>query len=689
MIFIALCLYLYSPLFVYSFALYPHGQRFSWTVNSSKYASKTSQAPLRSRRKTRTPGKGRTTIETWRIFDVKVHPDDLAKEVTMNEGPLPPAVRLALEQRFPTPSTDLVTASIVRRSLDARTRKGVPCPFYKYTIDATVKIVRGSWKEQPGRRERLCDTTDDSRSPLVASPTPVSNAPVPAQAPVVVIVGAGPAGLFCAMELVQSSPCRVILLEQGQPVERRGKDIGALMHRRVLNAHSNFCFGEGGAGTWSDGKLTTRIGRNAGPVRHVVETLIRFGAPERIRTEGAPHLGTDTLVRLLRQMRAGLIEKGVEIRFGTKVTQLLLENGAARGVQWERTNENDGTSPSTTGRVVADAVILATGHSSRETYEQLHASGVVLEPKGFAVGFRVEHPQKLITKIQYGKEWGPSVITGKKLTDQANQEYFEVLRSEETPRHIGRLPVPSYRLATQYAHDGTRDRGCYSFCMCPGGQIVPASTNPEEVCVNGMSFSRRDSPFANSALVVTISTDDPLLEPYREQHGVLAGIEFQKDMERRAASMGGGDLTVPVQRLTDFLDGRHSSSGSLASSYRLGVRKSPNHQLYPAAITNALRHSLVDKFDKAMPGFVSDDGVLHGVETRTSSPLRVLRDEETLEAEGIEGLFPAGEGAGFAGGIVSAAVDGLQVARAVQRSFGLKTAPSLQRTKSPGANFHY
>ena len=652
-------------------------------------------------------------LERWRIFDVKVHPDDLiVQSAANNTTVLPPAVHAALARRLRP--VRLESAVIVRRSLDARVRNtrrngdAAPSskhasPMYVYTIDVDVWMRQPSkykkqkvetWKEQPGRRERIVrgEGSTTTREQQPSTRDPLASPPSPS-APVVLVVGAGPAGLLCALELVQQqgTNIRVILLEQGQPVEQRGRAIGALMHRRVLDAHSNFCFGEGGAGTWSDGKLTTRIGRNAGPVRQVLETLVQYGAPPEILVEGAPHLGTDNLVRLLRRMREELVEKGVEIRFGTKVTELILEEGAVQGVAWESVDKEN-SKMAETGRLMGNAVVLATGHSSRETYEQLHASGVKLESKGFAMGFRVEHPQKLITKIQYGSEWGGSVITGKKITDETNSAYFEELRSSETPRHVGKLPVPSYRLATQYANDGTIDRGCYSFCMCPGGQIVPASTNPDEVCVNGMSFSRRDSPFANSALVVSIAPDDSLLEPYRQEHGVLAGIAFQRDMERRAAQMGGGDLTVPVQCLTDFLDGRSplASSPSPPSSYRLGVKPSPCHELYPEAINHALRHSLLNHFEKTMPGFVSEHGVLHGVETRTSSPLRIPRDADTLEAVGTTGLFPSGEGAGFAGGIVSAAVDGLHVAHAVQQALGLGSSSSEQlSSKSQQNMFHY
>lgn len=487
----------------------------------------------------------------------------------------------------------------------------------------------------------------------------------------VVVVGAGPAGLFCALQLALSNPdgMELMLLDRGQPVETRGRDIGALMHRTKLNPESNFCFGEGGAGTWSDGKLTTRIGRNSANVRWILETLVNYGAPANILWEGSPHLGTDNLVRLLRNMRHDLEGRlGMTIHFGTRLTNIQIDPnhpGVVQGVHVERTNSKDGGKEA--NFFAADVVVLATGHSARDVYETLAAEDVTcLEPKGFAVGFRIEHPQKLITKIQYGNEWGLSVRTGKRQTDLANEDFFA--NAEKREDHTGRLPVPSYRLATDKANDGTADggrlRGVYSFCMCPGGQIVPASTNSSEMCVNGMSFSNRDSQWANSALVVTVFPDDPILEPYREKFGILAGLEFQRSMERRAAEMGGSNLTVPVQRVTDFIAGTVSETIP-SSSYRLGVKSSPCHEIYPSPITHALRDALTNHFDGQMPGYVHPDGLLHAVETRTSSPLRIARDGQTYQAKGCSNLFPAGEGAGFAGGIVSAAVDGRSVAEAV------------------------
>eukprot|EP00536_Pseudo-nitzschia_multiseries_P008783 jgi/Psemu1/199071/e_gw1.230.77.1 len=458
----------------------------------------------------------------------------------------------------------------------------------------------------------------------------------------VVVVGMGPAGLFCALQLALNSngKIRPILLDRGQSVEKRGRDIGKLIHRRLLNEESNFAFGEGGAGTWSDGKLTTRIGRNSGTVRLVLERLVEYGAPSDILWKGAPHLGTDNLVRLLRKMRFRLAELGGEIHFGTKMTNLKIDGNRVCGVAAEDINGNQ-------HYFEGDHVVLATGHSARDVYEDLHRAGVKLEPKGFAVGFRIEHPQNIINKIQYGDEWGPSAMDGLD----------------------GKL------------------RGAYSFCMCPGGQIVPASTDPEEVCVNGMSFSKRDSIWANSALVVTVDPDDKILEEYKADHGVLAGLEFQREMERRASKLGGGNLTVPVQRMTDFCDGKISSTIP-SSSYRLGVKSAACHEIYPEPITNALRDALTNHFQKQMPGYYHPDGLLHAVETRTSSPLRIPRDPKTLLAIGTENLYPSGEGAGYAGGIVSAAVDGINVAETILDTMYGESRPNrLETGKTIGFSY--
>ena len=730
---------------------------------TGKLPSKENKSILRGENKNqgRQPGKTSSslpTLETWRIFGISVHPDDQeamdwnkknnveeesSKSMSMTslydsiyERYISPSVLRSLYKRLGIPSSSssssistlLHHVRVVRRSLDARrkNRKGIP-PTYTYVIDidVTPAVARQlRLRHIEGRIELLFTGIQDpfdKVSTVSATTTNHTSSNVSSSnKKQVVIVGAGPAGLFCALTLAQSGLVKPILVERGQPVEQRGKDIGALMHRRYLSTESNFAYGEGGAGTWSDGKLTTRIGRNSGAVRTVLETLVRYGAPPQILVEGAPHLGTDNLVRLLRNLRRDLIHRwGAQVHFGTSMTALQVhpdDPQTIEGVHVTRTIPKEGTKKDTDEKddhsqdalagenaesVVAekqflpgDAIVLATGHSARDVYETLYQAGIPLEPKGFAVGFRVEHPQHVINKIQYGTEWGPSVITGKAKTDATNQDYFDQLRlanrnQEDIGKHSGQLPVPSYRLATDKAHDGLgRTRGVYSFCMCPGGQIVPSSTDPNEICVNGMSFSKRDSLWANSALVVTVAPDDEILNDYRNEYGVLAGLAFQRDMERKAAQLGGGNLTVPVQRLTDFVQGVVSTTIP-QSSYRLGVRSAPCHEIYPTPLTSALKDAIVNYFDKQMPGFYTNQGLLHGVETRTSSPLRISRDRETFVAMGTSNLFPAGEGAGFAGGIVSAAVDGMAVAEAVlDKLFGESREGKVQENlKSVGFDY--
>ncbi|CAM9754198.1 unnamed protein product [Pylaiella littoralis] len=476
--------------------------------------------------------------------------------------------------------------------------------------------------------------------------------------PSVVVVGAGPAGLFAALELVEFG-LKPIIVERGMPVERRGRDIGALFNRAILDPDSNLCYGEGGAGTWSDGKLTTRIGRNSENVRKVLETLVAHGAPERILVDGKPHLGTDKLVRILRDLRAMLIERGATFRFDTKVEGFLTRGGGERGAI-------RGLKLAGGGEIVADRVILAVGHSARPVYERLLDSGVSLQAKGIAVGFRIEHPQEMINELRYGAEIASMVDRGR-----------------------GKIPVADYRLTQSLGamsgqergdaeegvkeaatRTGNQDRSCYSFCMCPGGQVVPTSVDPKEVCVNGMSFSKRESKWANAALVVSLSPGDvaedvAAMEGADAGNGPLRGVRWQSTMERRAADMGGGNLVAPVQRVTDFMSGSAGLDADLpSSSYRLGVRAAPLHELYPSHVTDGLREAL-EAFERRMPGFVCDQALLHGVETRTSSPVQVERDAVTLECPSMAGLFPTGEGAGYAGGIVSAAVDGIRVGQSV------------------------
>ncbi|OQU78008.1 hypothetical protein SORBI_3009G137000 [Sorghum bicolor] len=404
----------------------------------------------------------------------------------------------------------------------------------------------------------------------------------------------------------------------------------------------------GGAGTWSDGKLMTRIGRNTDGVQAVMKTFVHFGAPPNILVDGKPHLGTDKLVPLLRNFRHHLRELGVTIRFNARVDDLIVEDGQVKGIVVSDAELRPG---SASQKLAFDAVVLAVGHSARDTYSMLWQHNVDMSPKSFAVGLRIEHPQELINSIQYSE------------------------LAAEVQRGRGRIPVADYKIAKSVGERDTENelgiaepsRSCYSFCMCPGGQVVPTSTNPSELCINGMSFSRRASKWANSALVVTVSSQD--FKPF-QSHGPLAGVEFQREFERRAAMMGGGNFVVPAQCVTDFISNRLSVTTLPPSSYRLGVRPSNLHELFPPYITEALQQSII-MIDREMPGFVSSKALLHGVETRTSSPLQISRHGETYESTSLRGLYPIGEGAGYAGGILSAAVDGMYCGFALAKQLSL------------------
>ncbi|PRQ46083.1 putative FAD dependent protein [Rosa chinensis] len=466
-----------------------------------------------------------------------------------------------------------------------------------------------------------------------------------ARKPKIAVVGSGPSGLFAALVLAEFG-ADVTVIERGQPVEQRGRDIGALAVRRILQTESNFCFGEGGAGTWSDGKLVTRIGRNSGSVLAVMETLVQFGAPEGILVNGKPHLGTDKLVPLLRNFRQHLLKLGVTIKFGTRVDDLLVDNEQVVGV---RVSDSVDRLQSSSKKWEYDAVVLAVGHSARDLYQTLLSHNIELIPKDFAVGLRIEHPQEVVNSLQYSG------------------------LATEVCRGRGKVPVADYKVAKYVSGENRAEplhatsRSCYSFCMCPGGQVVLTSTNPSEICVNGMSFSRRDSRWANAALVVTVSTKD---FGALNLHGPLAGVEFQREFEQRAARMGGGNFVVPVQTVTDFMDNKLSVTSVPQSSYRLGVKAANLHKLFPDYVTETLQQS-ISAFDKELPGFICEEALLHGVETRTSSPIQIPRNVKTYESTSLKGLYPIGEGAGYAGGIVSAAVDGMHAGFAVAKNFGL------------------
>jgi len=442
------------------------------------------------------------------------------------------------------------------------------------------------------------------------------------QAEPVIIVGAGPAGLFAALRLIELG-VKPIVLERGKDVQSRRRDIAALNKNHLVNPESNYCFGEGGAGTYSDGKLYTRS-KKRGDIRRILEILVAHGAHENILFDAHPHIGTNKLPKLVVALRESIRQAGGIVHFDTRVDDFILEDGEMTGVKTK-----EGTT------IKASAVILATGHSARDIFQLLHQKKITIESKPFALGVRVEHQQQLIDQIQY---------------------HCQVDRGPY-------LPASSYALVHQAKVKGG-ERGVFSFCMCPGGFIVPAATAPGEVVVNGMSPSRRDSRFANSGIVMAVEESD--FESYRK-FGPLAGVHFQADIEQLACQSAGGTQTAPAQRLVDFVEQR-SSSVLLETSYQPGLKSVNLNAVLPDFIAQGLRQGFKN-FGTKMKGYLTNEAQIVGVESRTSSPVRVPRDKVSLEHITVKRLFPCGEGAGYAGGIVSAAMDGERCAEAVVQKY--------------------
>lgn len=484
---------------------------------------------------------------------------------------------------------------IVRRGIDAR-RKGRILRVYtvQFTVDASLEIPHG----QQIKRLAVVET-----KPAIDVFTPTATAKK------VVVVGMGPAGLFAALTLARCGH-QVCLVERGRPVEQRVTDVESFWAGGRLNPHSNVQFGEGGAGTFSDGKLTTRLKHPL--TRTILETLVSFGAPEQILWDAKPHVGTDRLRQVLLNFRRELQRLGVELRYECCVTDLLCAEDKARAVVFNDREE-----------YACDAVVLAVGHSARDTYGWLDQRGIMLEAKPFAVGVRVEHPAALINRIQYGVEGHPN------------------------------LPTADYALTF---NDPETGRGIYSFCMCPGGEVVQSSSEAEGVVVNGMSHYRRDGVLSNSALVVSVRQED-FADP-----SSLAGVRFQQHWERMAFELAGRDYRAPAQNLMSFLG---QKGGPLVSSCRPGVVDVPLEQTLPGFVSTGLKRAL-PHFDRKMRGFVTEQATLIGIETRTSSPVRIVRQQDG-QSVNCAGLYPCGEGAGYAGGIMSAALDGIQQALAIHR----------------------
>ena len=478
---------------------------------------------------------------------------------------------------------------ILRRSIDARKKSAV---VWRFRVAA-----------------QLPDSSAAGLQPYVAeSAVPVARI---VRSKRIIVIGSGPAGLFATLRLLDHG-FDVTLIERGSTVDIRDRDVEILKTKGILDPESNVLFGEGGAGTYSDGKLTTRTNRPE--QRWFFDTLVRFGAKSEILYDAKPHVGTDSLSKVVASVRAEIVSRGAEVVFGEKADRLIIEMGSVVGVVCASGKEFRGS-----------AVVLATGHSARDTYAMLDASGVALEKKGFAVGMRIEHPAEFINTAQFGK-FSPH------------------------------LPSADYRLVH---NDPQTGRGVYSFCMCPGGEVVNSASEQGALCVNWMSFSDRGLQWSNAAIVVSVKAEDI-------RGSVLAGIEFQREAERRCYDLGGGSFSAPVQSAAAFIAGKKASSGNRTKSYRPGTVDADLSSMYPSWISEPLKRGL-RRFDSMIRGF-SQEGLLIGAETRTSSPVRINRGE-SMESTSHPGLYPVGEGAGYAGGIVSSAVDGIRCADVISERF--------------------
>ncbi len=513
-----------------------------------------------------------------RDIEIKVRPVDAFNEALLKEK----AIRKARLQ-----AKDVKHFEILRRSIDARQKH----PLYQFRIRL---FVNETPEATPTLKEQFKDVSDAEE---------------------IVIVGAGPAGYFAALECLEQG-LKPILFDRGKDVRSRRRDLRAIQQFGEVHPHSNYCFGEGGAGTYSDGKLYTRSHKR-GNIEKSLRLLVEHGANEDILIDAHPHIGSNKLPKIVANIRETILHYGGEIHFDSWVTDFMIKNQQIKGVILENGKEH-----------FSDAVILATGHSARDIYQLLYQKGIKIEAKPFALGVRVEHPQALIDQIQYRQK-----------------------KREEN------LPASSYKLVCQ-----VENRGVFSFCMCPGGLVVPAATAPGELVVNGMSLSRRDSPYANSGTVVAVEQADLL--DYQEE-GVFAGLAFQKKVEQAVFQAGDGSQKAPALRMTDFIAGKLSQSIS-ENSYIPGLYPAPLFDLLPPLIYRRLVEGM-KTFGKKMKGYYTEEANVIATESRTSSPIRIPRNKQTYMHDEVLGLFPCGEGAGYAGGILSAAMDGQNVAKAVAR----------------------
>ena len=520
----------------------------------------------------------------------------------------PAALPTAIAERLGIDADTLRAFTVFKRSHDARKKNA---PMFIYTVDVDV-ANEAALLEQFASDAKIRPTPDTSYHFVARAPAQLTTRPV--------VVGFGPAGIFAALVLAQMG-FRPIVLERGKAVRERTQDTWKLWRNHQLNPESNVQFGEGGAGTFSDGKLYSQVKDPRHLGRKVLTEFVKAGAPEEILYVAHPHIGTFRLVSMVERMRAEIESLGGEIRFQSKATGLDIGHGRVRGVELESGEA-----------IAAEHVVLALGHSARDTFAMLHQAGVFLEPKPFAVGFRIEHPQSLIDKARLGPNRGHPL-----------------------------LGAADYKLV----YHASNGRAVYSFCMCPGGQVVAATSEANCVVTNGMSQYSRAERNANAGLVVNISPEDFGASPADP----LAGIAFQRRLEARAFELGGGNYEAPGQLVGDFLAARPSTQlGTVIPSYQPGVHLTDLSTALPDFAIAALREA-IPAFDKQIRGFALPDAVLTGVETRTSSPLRITRGDD-LQSLNVKGLYPAGEGAGYAGGILSAGIDGIKVAEAIAGQWG-------------------
>ena len=505
-------------------------------------------------------------------------------KMTPEQAASPQFIKEAASQASQIRIERIAEVKIVRKSLDAR--KPFIIVLLKveiYLEGEPVESTLRTFKPQPVSNQKTCH-----------------------------VIGFGPAGIYAALQLLERG-IKPIIIERGKNVKERRRDLAAINRQLIVNPESNYCFGEGGAGTYSDGKLYTRSSKR-GDVKKVLDVFIQHGANENIGYEAHPHIGTNKLPAIIENMRATILQNGGEVHFNKKLVGLKVDGGKVQGLLFADGSEEP-----------CEHIILATGHSSRDIFEMLHRMNIMIEAKPFALGVRIEHHQSLIDRIQY------------KCAERGDY-----------------LPPSSYSLVTQ-----AYGRGVFSFCMCPGGIIAPAATDAGEIVVNGWSPSTRNGKFANSGLVVSVNPEN---WAHVNHLGPLAALEFQKQVEQRAFALT-SSIKAPAQRMEDFIQNKTSQSLP-ACSYIPGIEPSELQQILPDFITESLRQGLID-FGNKMRGYRTNDAVLVGVESRTSSPVRIPRDKETFKHPQLNNLYPCGEGAGYAGGIVSAAMDGIACANAV------------------------